>query len=113
MTRKRGTGTKSQLTVRSSAMTASKTPSTESSVGAVAHGLRLSAGLKQVDLSEVVIAYWAKVLAGYEPRMIDAAFEKYWLTGEFFPVPANIIELIREQIVEEAPGPGEVLRRQL
>jgi flagellar hook-basal body complex protein FliE len=72
-----------------------------------------AAGLKQVDLSEVVIAYWAKALEGYEARMIDAAFQKYWLTGEFFPVPANIIELIKEQIVAEAPGPGEVLRKQL
>jgi hypothetical protein len=106
-------GNTKNLTVRSSAITASKTPSTGSSVEAVAHGLRLSAGLKQVDLTEVVVEYWGKALAGYEPRMIDAAFEKYWLTGKFFPVPAQIIELIREQIVAEAPGPGERLKQQL
>lgn len=61
----------------------------------------------------MVIDYWAKALEVYEPRMIKAAFEKYWLTGQFFPVPANIIELIREQIVEEAPGPRAALRKQL
>lgn len=101
------------LTVRSNAMNVSKTSSTKSSEEAVAHGLRLSAGLKQVDLTKVVIDYWRDALAEYQSRMIEAAFYKYWKTGKFFPVPADIIELIREQIVEEAPGPGDILRNQL
>ena len=80
---------------------------------AIAQGLDLSASLRHWDLTGRAVEYWQSKLAKYKPAHIARAFDEYWEDGTNFPMPAEIIQLIRKYILDEQPSPAEKVRMQL
>ena len=75
--------------------------------------LIVTASIMGKDLTEAEALVWKKLLAPYPAAKIDHAFRKHVENEVFFPKPAEILGLIREEMRNEQPTVGEIYRRQL
>lgn len=87
--------------------------SSEDSRAVLCEWLVVTASVMNKDFTKAEAQLWGELVGHYPAAKIEKAFREYLREGKFFPKPADIIERIREYILDEQPSPAEKVRMEL
>jgi hypothetical protein len=85
----------------SSAVPSRAKPSSKTLDMVLAEMLMQAGNLYKTEIQPGETKVWLKLLTGEKPQVVEDAFFEYFAHGEFFPKPANILELIRQKRAAE------------